>query len=190
MQVAITHLTSHTRPLTSLVTWDTLETVTFKSLTHSLMFELVVLTAPLSADVTLVHFPSMMPNITLTLATLDRKGVATRRFTERTGTRMFFCTFSGMTHEGLTEIAYRTDKFHACYCCSRVLHETVCSNSSALHSSTMRANGEFLYLPNRGNSMVSNRMTKVTKSTVFLFHSAFRAFHLKVTRDFWHISVG
>lgn len=153
------------------------------------MFELVVLTTPLPTDVALVHFPSMMPNITLTLATFDRKRIAARRFAERTGTCMLFCAFSGMTHKCFTEIAYRTDKLHTCYCCPRMLHETVRPNSTTLHSSAMRANRELLHLSNRDNSMVSNRMTKVTKGTVLLLHPAFRAFHLEITRDFGHIPV-
>ena len=88
MRVTITNLASHAGPLSSLVARNALVALPLQCLAHGLVFELVVLTIPLPADVALVHAPSMTPHITLALRTLDAQRSGIRTLAEWTRARM------------------------------------------------------------------------------------------------------
>lgn len=69
-----------------------------------------------------------------------------------------------------------------------MFYETIRSNAAALHSSALRTNRQLLHLFVWDEGTHSYRVTEIAKGAVFLFHSTFCAFHIKIAWDFWHVS--
>lgn len=110
MEIAVTDFAAHTRPLTALVARYALETVAFEGLAHRLMLKVIILAAPLAADVALEHLPSVMPDVALAFAAFDCEGTAIGRFAEWTCAGVLFGAFFRMTNKGFAEIADGADK--------------------------------------------------------------------------------
>lgn len=110
MKIAVADFASHTRPLTAFVARYTFETVAFQGLTHGLMLKVIILAAPLAADVALEHLPSMMPDVTLAFTAFDCEGAAIGRLAEWACASVLFGTLFRMTNKGFAKIADGADK--------------------------------------------------------------------------------
>ena len=105
MEIAVADFASHARPLPSLVARYALETVALQGLAHRLMLKVIILAAPLPADVALEHLPSVMPHIPLAFAAFDRESTSIRRVAERTCASVLFGALFRMAHKSFAEIA-------------------------------------------------------------------------------------
>ena len=110
MEIAVTDFAAHTRPLTALIARYALETVAFEGLAHRLMLKVIILAAPLAADIALEHLPSVMPDVTLALAAFDCEGTAIGRLAEWACASVLFGAFFRMSNKGFAEVADGPDK--------------------------------------------------------------------------------
>ena len=108
--------------MTALVARDALEALALQRLAHGLVFKLVVLTVPLTANIALVHSPSMIPHIALALRALDTQRSGIWTLSEGACTGVLLDALLGMTHKGFAEITNRSHKLHARDGGSRMLH--------------------------------------------------------------------